>query len=155
MPSSLIDQIAETVLYEGYLLYPYRPAVKNSQRWTFGGLYPPAYCAAATGNESAAMQVQCLVEGDEHTTVQVTLRFLQLVDRRIGRLEGPAAAPDLSKARYTLVDHLDVNGQELYPWQEAIEQQVVLCSASLGERRAVRFSTGESGHAHFTLGELA
>ncbi len=167
MPISLIDQIAETVLYEGYLLYPYRPAVKNSQRWTFGGLYPPAYCADATGNESAAMQVQCLVEGEEHTAVQVTLRFLQLVDRRIGRLEGsPAAAADLSKARYTLVDHLDVNGQELYSWQEAIEQQVVLCRFSLHEsahihgaegdrERYFRGAKSDNGHSRFALGELA
>jgi len=40
MNRTLVDQIADAVLYEGYLLYPYRPSVKNRQRWTFGGLYP-------------------------------------------------------------------------------------------------------------------
>ena len=41
----LVDRIAGALLYEGYLLYPYRPSVKNRHRWTFGGLYPPAYAA--------------------------------------------------------------------------------------------------------------
>ena len=32
-----VDQIAKAVLYEGYMLYPYRPSsVKNRQRWNFG-----------------------------------------------------------------------------------------------------------------------
>ena len=36
-----IEEIANAVLYEGYLLYPYRAsAVKNRQRWNFGVLYP-------------------------------------------------------------------------------------------------------------------
>ena len=36
MSETLIDKVARAVLYEGYLLYPYRPSVKNRQRWTFG-----------------------------------------------------------------------------------------------------------------------
>ena len=40
MNKALVDQIVDAVLYEGYILYPYRPSVKNRQRWTFGGLYP-------------------------------------------------------------------------------------------------------------------
>jgi hypothetical protein len=36
---ALAEQIATAVLYEGYILYPYRPSsVKNRQRWTFGGV---------------------------------------------------------------------------------------------------------------------
>ena len=42
--TSAVEQIANAVLYEGYILYPYRPsALKNRQRWSFGILYPPAY----------------------------------------------------------------------------------------------------------------
>ncbi len=48
MNQALVDQIASAVLYEGYILYPYRPSVKNRQRWTFGGLVPRAY-SQATG----------------------------------------------------------------------------------------------------------
>ena len=46
MNQALVDRIVNAVLYEGYLLYPYRPSVKNRQRWTFGGLYPRSYCEA-------------------------------------------------------------------------------------------------------------
>ena len=36
-----IEKIANAVLYEGFLLYPYRKSsVKNQQRWHFGTLGP-------------------------------------------------------------------------------------------------------------------
>ena len=36
-----VEKIADAVLYEGYMLYPYRAsAVKNQQRFNFGVLYP-------------------------------------------------------------------------------------------------------------------
>ena len=39
-----VTRIARAVLYEGYILWPYRrSALKNQQRWTFGGVYPEAY----------------------------------------------------------------------------------------------------------------
>ena len=39
MNSALVEQIANAVLYEGYILYPYRSsAVKSQQRWNFGAL---------------------------------------------------------------------------------------------------------------------
>lgn len=134
MQPTLIDQIAEAVLYEGYLLYPYRPSVKNTQRWTFGGLYPPAYCAGATGNEAAAMQMQCLVESGQAATLEITLKFLQLVNRQIGRLERPLTSPgDLSNASFALVDRLAIGGKELHAWQEAVERQVALDRLALHE----------------------
>ena len=41
MNLEMVDKIAEAVLYEGYMLYPYRPSsVKNQQRWNFGVLCP-------------------------------------------------------------------------------------------------------------------
>ena len=39
-----VEAIAKAVLYEGYILYPYRASnVKNQRRWTFGGVYPRDY----------------------------------------------------------------------------------------------------------------
>ena len=39
-----VEKIAAAILYEGYILYPYRPtAIKNRQRWNFGTLYPRVY----------------------------------------------------------------------------------------------------------------
>jgi hypothetical protein len=47
MNLSLVEKIANAVLYEGYILYPYRPsAVKNQQRWNFGALCPRSYSQA-------------------------------------------------------------------------------------------------------------
>ena len=60
----LVEQIANAVLYEGYLLYPYRPsAVKNRQRFNFGVLYPREYCELQFGSEASEMKTECLVAG--------------------------------------------------------------------------------------------
>ena len=41
MNFATVEKIANAVLYEGYILYPYRPSsTKNRQRWNFGTLYP-------------------------------------------------------------------------------------------------------------------
>ena len=53
-----VKEIADAVLFEGYILYPYRQsAIKNQQRWTFGGVFPSAY----DGDEPALMQTETLL----------------------------------------------------------------------------------------------
>ena len=50
-----VEKIASALLYEGYLLYPYRPsAVKNRQRFNFGVLYPREYCEHQQGSDRLA-----------------------------------------------------------------------------------------------------
>jgi hypothetical protein len=72
----LVHKIADAVLYEGYLLYPYRPSsVKNRQRWTFGGLYPPSFAERA--REASGFEAQLLVIGAE-AVVSIEVRFLHL-----------------------------------------------------------------------------
>ena len=45
-----VKEIANAVLFEGYLLYPYRhSAIKNRQRWTIGVVYPQEYSEAQRG----------------------------------------------------------------------------------------------------------
>src|SRR5438105_13636752 len=83
MKRELASRIADAVLYEGYLLYPYRPSVKNRQRWTFGGLYPPAYCQAHQNGEAYSLQTECLVAGSRHSAIKVSVRFLQIQARRL------------------------------------------------------------------------
>ncbi len=74
-----VEQIADAILYEGYILYPYRAsALKNGQRWNFGVLYPPAYASAQRGSDASTFQCECLARGGNLT---VTVRFLQLVTR--------------------------------------------------------------------------
>jgi hypothetical protein len=74
-----IRAVANVVLYEGYMLYPYRPsALKNrSQGWSFGTLLPPDYVSHNPG-ESERMQGQVLVTGEESPVLTVEVRFLQL-----------------------------------------------------------------------------
>jgi len=79
-----VEQIADAILYEGYILYPYRAsALKNGQRWNFGVLYPLEYAAAQRGGSAssdvATMQCECLAQGIEG--LSVTVRFLHLVAR--------------------------------------------------------------------------
>jgi hypothetical protein len=72
-----VERLANTLLYEGYLLYPYRPdSTKNRQRWNFGTLYPQAYSVAANGLEPAGFHAEFLVTGAQ-ASVEVRLRFLQ------------------------------------------------------------------------------
>jgi len=72
-----VDKIAQAVLYEGYVLYPYRPSVKNTVRWTFGGIYPRAWSEAQAGADAWEMRTECLVTGAE-ARVGVWVKFLQL-----------------------------------------------------------------------------
>jgi len=52
--------VADAVLFEGYLLYPYRASSsKNRVRWQFGVLGPPGAAATGIGEEST-MSVDCL-----------------------------------------------------------------------------------------------
>jgi hypothetical protein len=80
MSLELVERIAKAVLYEGYVLYPYKPSsVKNQRRFTFGVLVPPSYAAVQSGSESSTMQTECLVCGGPQTTVDVRVRFLQVI----------------------------------------------------------------------------
>jgi hypothetical protein len=82
MNHDVVEQIANAVLYEGYMLYPYRPsAVKNRHRFNFGVLYPREYCEGQAGSDNWQMQTECLVMGNAATPLEVTVRFLQLISK--------------------------------------------------------------------------
>jgi hypothetical protein len=82
MNTKSIDAITNAVLYEGYMLYPYRPSsVKNRQRFNFGVLYPKGYSEAQTGSDAWSNQTECLVEGSSLTAIEIKVRFLKLVAR--------------------------------------------------------------------------
>ncbi len=103
-----VNQIAKAVLYEGYMLYPYRPSsVKNRQRWNFGVVYPPSF-ADADGNEPATMQMECLVSGTPASALELRLRFLHL------------------RTRSTAPSQVTIDRGRPTDWQEAIERDVVL-----------------------------
>ncbi|MFL6278308.1 MAG: hypothetical protein ACJ74G_24245 [Blastocatellia bacterium] len=121
----LVERLVNAVLYEGYILYPYRPsAVKNQQRFNFGALCPESYSHAQRGTEAWSMQTECLVMGGPHTTIDVKGRFLHLLAREVGKLTTPVvelsegAEPD-----FHLVESLEVGDQLFQSWQEAVERE--------------------------------
>lgn len=123
-----VEKIANAVLYEGYILYPYRAsAVKNQQRWNFGALCPPDYSRAQGGTEACVMQTQCLFSVDAGAALDVKVRFLHLLTREVGQLATPldelqeGAEPD-----FQTVAALEVCGQLYQTWQEAVEREVNL-----------------------------
>jgi len=120
-----VRKIAEAILYEGYILWPYRRSTtKNQQRWTFGGVYPRAYSETRGEDDPWLMQTQCLLSGDEGTKVEVRIRFLHVTERKVGRKNGE----DLE-----FVDELRV-GEELYlPWDEATEREIEVGRSLLSE----------------------
>jgi len=110
-----VDQIVKAVLYEGYMLYPYRPSsVKNRQRWNFGVVYPQAYEETLEGTAWSSMRTECLINGHPDTVLEVKVRFLHLRWRS-------AASPG------------QASGSLPEGWQEAIEREVSLPKMNLAE----------------------
>jgi hypothetical protein len=111
-----IRAIADAVLYEGYVLWPYRrSALKNAQRWTFGGVYPRAHAEGrADGDDPWTMQTECLLQGDADTEVSLGVRFLHVVWRQMVDAEGNE------------VDELSVGDHRHLTWEEAVEREVTL-----------------------------
>jgi hypothetical protein len=103
-----VRAIADAVLYEGYILWPYRrSALKNTRRWTFGGVYPPAHSRLHPDDRSA-VRAEVLVRDGE---VDVRVRFLQVVRRQVFQDGRP-------------VDECTVDGARLLSWEEAREREV-------------------------------
>ncbi|WP_203908737.1 hypothetical protein [Rhizocola hellebori] len=76
MSTELAQQVADTILLEGYVLYPYRAsAQKNQIRWQFGVIFP-------SGHDEPHRQVtECLIELGDKAELDLVLRFLQLQRR--------------------------------------------------------------------------
>jgi hypothetical protein len=96
-----VSKIADAVLYEGYILWPYRrSALKNTRRFTFGGVTP-----------DEPMRTEVLLEAGPEHALQVSVRFLQAVRRQLYRDGRP-------------VDELTVDGERHLSFEEATEREV-------------------------------
>jgi hypothetical protein len=115
----LARKVADAVLYEGYLLYPYRAsAAKNQARWQFGVLMPRLWSEHGP-DEPWATQTECLLEPEEATTVRVLVRFLHVQAKTVEIV-------DVEAGTFHEADTLPVDGSELVPWDEAAEQEVAV-----------------------------
>jgi hypothetical protein len=121
-----VRAVADAVLYEGYLLYPYRASsAKNRSRWQFGVLGPPAAAPQAFA-EAPDLAMQCLLAPRAATAAaRIHLRFLQVQAREVQRLD-----PDGS---YVPVGALEVAGSAVLSWDEAVEREIALPPSRLDE----------------------
>lgn len=120
MNTAIVDKIARTVLYEGYLLYPYREsALKNQQRWNFGVLFPPAWAVGQSGSDRSYFQMECLAETTETATLSILVRFLQVEP------QGEAVEREVALDRLPLTDHKSTFSFE------PLEGEIELAAASV------------------------
>jgi hypothetical protein len=158
-----VEEIAEAVLYEGYMLYPYRPSsAKNRQRWNFGVLCPRSYCEQQGGSEAWMMQTECLVSAGAETRLQIGVRFLQLVKRSIGRLEHPledappGERPLSELPDFEAIDRLEVNDRIYQPWDEAMDRELLSARvhpAQLASHAAMLFAFPRGGRFEYIRDE--
>jgi len=142
-------KVADAVLYEGYLLYPYRrSAQKNRTRFQFGVLMPPPY-RAVDEHEPSASQTECLIECLADAEIDIGLRFLHLQRRTVQRIDpGSGTASD--------VDALVVDGAEYGSFDEAVEREQHLHGRVvdlLDADTELRFDVGESQQAEELTGQ--
>lgn len=130
MNAAAADRIAKAVLYEGYMLYPYRPSsVKNQQRFNFGVVYPLAFSEAQRGTDPWTTQTECLVQGGKSTRLEVHVRFLQLMERSVEQIAGSTEGSE--NQEFQPVKSLTVSGQTHYSWQEAVERALDISLSDL------------------------
>lgn len=114
-------QVADAVLFEGYVLYPYRAsAAKNRLRWQFGVLVPPEWGQAH--DEHAHQQTEILMEPRGEASLSVELRFLHARRRTVQRAGDGGT--------FTEVAELHLDDRVLVPWDEGTEERVELSATT-------------------------
>jgi hypothetical protein len=124
--------VADAVLYEGYVLYPYRASSrKNQARFQWGVLTPPAF-SETDPSERSSTRTECLIDPGSSASLSVRVRCLQVQRRSSERRgeDGGAAGPE---PMFMPVEYLEVDGVLHVAWDEAIEQAVDVPPRSLSQ----------------------
>ena len=122
-------QVADAVLLEGLILYPYRAtSPKNQVRFQFGVVAPRLW-AEADGSERWCARTQCLVEGDG-ATLDVRVRCLQPQSKTVEEVV------DGEPGGFRPVASLAVDGDEHHTWDESVERQYDIMGLSLEDAAA-------------------
>jgi hypothetical protein len=127
-----VEKIAAAILYEGYILYPYRPtAIKNRQRWNFGTLYPRIYAEAQRPPEPFRLVAECLVAPEESASLDLKISFLQLVPGvrsssvDLQKLSDPSVAWDEAVERTSERHNLRLSDLIAAPLELALQMDAV------------------------------
>jgi len=125
MSFAAAEKVADALLYEGYVLYPYRASsAKNRLRFQWGVVAPRDVVAAGEA-ERWEMQTECLIEAGAPAVLDVKVRFLQLQERALEE------AGDAGALRP--VEFLDLGGELLVAWDEGMEREIELPGLALAE----------------------
>jgi hypothetical protein len=121
--------VADAVLYEGYVLYPYRASSrKNQARFQWGVLAPRAF-SEADGGERWSTRTECLIAPDPPdpgATVSVRIRFLQCQRRTLERVVETGEGEG-----FAATDYLEVEGVLHVAWDEAVDHVIDVASLAL------------------------
>jgi len=145
MNSELVDRIVEAVLYEGYILYPYRStALKNRQRWNFGILAPDAASPGeSVAGERSWTQTECLAAVDGKTVLNVNVRFLHLQRRQAYCLSQPVRVPEeITPDLLEPVGRIDVGERCYETWEEVAERRFTVSELHLDKLLSSPCQTG-------------
>jgi hypothetical protein len=83
----LLDQLVDSLLFEGYALYPYTPgATKNATPTPFGIVYPPTYAATLTSTFDH-LDLRCVLQAPPDAALAAEIRFLAPTGDRHQALE--------------------------------------------------------------------
>jgi hypothetical protein len=83
-PFAGVRAVADAVLYEGYVLYPYRASsAKNQTRWQFGVLMPSGF---DDPSERTACRTEIVMEAGAGAQLAIEVRFLHIQHRTGGGL---------------------------------------------------------------------
>ena len=134
------EKIAAAILYEGYILYPYRPtAIKNRQRWNFGTLYPRVYAEAQRPQEPFRLIAECLAVADAKASLDGRISFLQLVPtQNEDELTDPSLAWDEAVERTSEHAGLRINDLITFPLSRTLSldgDQDLQIELSIGAER--------------------
>ncbi|MEP6917551.1 MAG: hypothetical protein ABJC89_18010 [Acidobacteriota bacterium] len=123
MTFAAVQQIADAVLYEGYVLYPYRASsAKNRVRWQFGVVAPREF-AEREGSDPWFAQTECLIVQDGRAVIDLRVRGLQLQARTIEQ--------DQADGRVTGLPSLHDGAREIAEWDEGLERTIDVTGCAL------------------------
>ena len=150
-----LETLVESLLYEGYALYPYTPsATKNATPTPFGIVYPPAYAEGSTSTFDH-LRVDCVLHVADDAEVGGTVRFLQTAG---SRHEGEARSLQIPQTPLAELVDGGVGQEFAFEGEQSIEGRIRLRADDLGGglarvRMCVHNSTPVENGAEMSRGD--
>ena len=141
-----LDELVDTLLWEGHQLYPYTPsATKNATPTPFGIVYPPAH-AQGSPHRFARLKLQCVATGTDEFSA--TAHFLvggeaHHVDLPADIAAGPVRARgELSSEAFDDLRRVTVSIENTTPGGEGLDRGDALALSLLSTHVVVRCGPG-------------